>query len=127
MTKTTRLVLLAAAVVLAAGAVVYFMRHERVSRPVRIVGKTVGPGDRPLADVRIVLEVTPGDSEEEAAVERVETLSDANGDFSINFVGHWKQASYRLEAQKPGFQKLSIEDAHALPEPVILRFAAPPS
>ena len=119
--------LIAAAVLIAGIAVAYFVRQERMPRPVRIVGRTVGPGDRPLADVRITLEVSPGDSEEEAAIERVETRSDAKGDFSIDFVGHWRRASYRLDAQKPGYQKLSIEDARSLPEPVILRFATSPS
>jgi hypothetical protein len=127
MMTTTRRVLLAAAVLMAAIAVVLLVRHERMPKPVRIVGRTVGPGDTPLADVRVTLEVAPGDSDEEAAVERVETLSDARGEFSINFVGHWRLASYRLEAQKPGFQKLSVEDARSLPSPVVLRFTASPS
>ena len=130
MTKTKRLVLLVGALVVAlaaALAVAYYVRHDRMPKQIRVVGKTFGPGDRPLADVRVVLEVHPGDSEEEAAIERVETLSDARGDFSIDFVGHWPHATYRLEARKPGFQNLSIEDASALPAPVILRFATAPS
>ena len=53
----------------------------------------------------------------------METRTDAKGEFSINFVGHWRRASYRLEAQKPGFEKISIEDAGSLKNPVILRFA----
>ena len=127
MTKTTHSILLGVGVLIAAAAVTYFVRHERMPKPVRIVGRAIGPGDKPLADVRIILEVAPGDSEEEAAVERVETRSDAKGDFSINFVGHWRRASYRLDALKPGFQKLSIEDVDTVPEPVVLRFAASPS
>ena len=81
----------------------------------------MGPGGSPLPGVRIILEVSPGDSEEEMAVERVETQSDAQGSFSINFQGHWRHASYRLEAQKPGFEELSIEDADSLKSPVTLR------
>jgi hypothetical protein len=118
------LVLLA---VVVAVAVAVFVRKERGPEPVRIVGKTIGPGGAPLSGVLVVLEVAPGDSEEESAVERVETRSDAKGEFSINFLGHWRRASYRLEAQKPGFEKLSVEDAGSLKNPVILRFAPPRS
>jgi hypothetical protein len=124
MTKTTRRVLLFAAVLVAVIAVAaVFVRRERTPYPVRIVGRTVGPGGAPLSDVLVTLEVAPGESEEEAAIERVETRSDAKGDFSINFLGHWRRASYRLEAQKPGFEKLTVEDAGSLKNPVILRFA----
>jgi hypothetical protein len=123
MTKTTRRVLLFAAVLLAAIAVAaVFVRRERAPYPVRIVGRTVGPGEAPLSDVLVTLEVAPAESEEEAAIERVETRSDAKGDFSINFLGHWRRASYTLEAQKPGFEKLMVEDAGSLKNPVILRF-----
>jgi hypothetical protein len=101
--------------------------RERAPKPLEIAGRAVGPGGEPLADVHVVLEVAPGDSEDETAVERVETRTDAKGEFSINFVGHWRRASYRLEAQKPGFQKITIEDADSLKKPVILRFAAPRS
>ena len=128
MTKTKRRVLLFAAVLVAAIAVAaFFVRRERAPAPIRIAGKTVGPGGAPLADVRIILEVAPGDSDEEAAVERVETRSDAKGDFSIDFVGHWRRASYRLEAQKPGYEKVSVEDAGLLKSPVVLRLAPPGS
>lgn len=124
MTKTTRRVLLFAAVLSAAIAVAaVFVRRERAPYPVRIVGRTVGPAGAPLSDVLVTLEVAPGESEEEAAIERVETRSDAKGDFSINFLGHWRRASYRLEAQKPGFERLTVEDAGSLKNPVILRFA----
>ena len=114
------LVALAAIVVLAAG--IYVVR-ERSPRTVRIAGRTVGPGELPLSGVRVTLEVSPDDSEEETSVERVETQSDAQGNFSIAFRGHWRHASYRLEAQKPGFQELSIEDADRLRKPVTLKFS----
>ncbi len=104
-----------------------FVRRERMPSPVRIVGKTLGPDGAPLSDVLVTLEVAPGDSEEEAAVERVETRSDANGDFSINFVGHWRRASYLLEAEKPGYETVSVEDAGLLKNPVVLRLAPPGS
>jgi hypothetical protein len=123
MKPTTQRVLLAAAVAIAAIAVVVFVRQERAPRTLSIAGRTVGPGGEPLAQVLIVLEVAPGDSEEESAIERVETRSDVKGDFSINFVGHWHGASYSLDAQKPGFEEISIEDARSLKNPVILRFA----
>ena len=127
MTKTTRGVLLAGAVLVAAIAVTLFVMRERTPNPLAIAGRAVGPGGEPLAGVHVVLEVAPGDSEDESAVERVETRTDAKGEFSINFVGHWGRASYRLEAQKPGFEKISIEDAGSLKNPVILRFAPPRS
>jgi hypothetical protein len=127
MTQTTRRVLLVAAVAIAAVAVTLFVMRERMPKPLAIAGRTVGAGGEPLADVLIVLEVAPGDSEEESAIERVETRSDAHGDFSINFAGHWRRASYRLEAQKPGFENVSVEDAGSLKNPVILRFAPPRS
>ena len=124
MTTTTRRGLLVAAVVIAAIAVTLFVMRERMPKPLEISGRAVGPGGEPLADVQVVLEVAPGDSEDESAVERVETRTDAKGEFSINFVGHWRRASYRLEAQKPGFEKISIEDAGSLKKPVILKLAA---
>ena len=124
MTPTTRRVLLAAAVVaVVAVAVVMFTRREHAAGTVRITGRTVMAGDAPLSDVRIVLEVTPGDSEEDVAVERVETRSDGKGEFAINFVGHWSRASYRLEAGKPGFEELSFDNADSLKSPVTFRFA----
>jgi hypothetical protein len=120
LTPKARLVLvLAAAVVLAAG--IFFLR-VRPSGAVRISGRTVGPTGSPLSDVRVTLEVSPSGSEEETAIERVETRSDSRGEFSINFQGHWRHASYRLEAQKPGFEKLSIDDANSLRNPLTLRF-----
>jgi hypothetical protein len=127
MTKSTRRVLLVAAVLIAAVAVTLFVIRERAPQPLAIAGRAVGPGGEPLADVLVVLEVAPGDSEEESAVERVETRTDAKGEFSINFIGHWRRASYRLEAQKPGFEKISIEDAGSMKNPVTLRFAPPRS
>jgi len=127
MTKTTRWVLLVAAVLIAAIAVTLLVTRERTPKPLAIAGRAVGPGGEPLAGVQVVLEVAPGDSEDESAVERVETRTDAKGEFSINFVGHWRRASYRLEAQKPGFEKISIEDAGFLKNPVILRFPPPRS
>jgi hypothetical protein len=121
MTPTARLSMAAAAalVVIAAGI---FVVRQRSPRTVRIAGRTVGPGGAALPGVRVILEVSPSGADEEAGVERVETQSDARGDFSINFQGHWRRASYRLEAQKPGFERLSIEDADSLKSPVILRF-----
>ena len=126
MTQTMRRLLLVAAVLMAAVAVVVFVRRERGPKPLRIAGRTVGPAEAPLADVRIILEVTPGDTEEESRIERVETRSDAKGEFAINFIGHWSRASYRLEAQKPGFERLSIEDPESLQNPVTLRLSKSP-
>lgn len=104
------------------GTAAVLITRARSPKTVRIAGRTVGPGGAALPDVRVILEVSPSGSEEETAIERVETRSDARGDFSINFQGHWRRASYRLEAQKPGFEKLSIDDADALRSPVTLPF-----
>jgi hypothetical protein len=119
MTTNARLVLAAAAIAVIAAGI--FVVRGRSPQAVRIAGRTVGPGGSPLSGVRVTLEVSPSGSEEETAVERVETQSDAQGSFSINFQGHWRHASYRLEAQKPGFEELSIEDADSLKSPVTLR------
>jgi hypothetical protein len=107
-----RLALPAAALLVACG---------RSPRPVRVAGRTVGPAGAPLADVRVILEIAPGDSEEGTAVERVETTSDSQGNFSIDYQGHWRRASYRLEARKPGYEKLSIEDVDSAAKPLVIR------
>ncbi len=120
MTPAVRLALAAAALVVVAAGI--FVVRERSPRTILIAGKTVGPNGAALSDVRVTLEVSPTGSEEETAIERVETQSDARGNFSISFQGHWRRASYRLEARKPGFEKLSIDDATSLRNPVTLRF-----
>lgn len=122
MTPKARLVLAALAAIVVVGAGIFVMR-ERSPRAIRIAGRTIGPDGSPLADVRVTLEVSPSESEEETAVERVETQSDSRGNFSIDFRGHWRRASYRLEAQKPGFDKVSIDDVDSLKSPVTLRFS----
>ncbi|HLN57373.1 MAG TPA: carboxypeptidase-like regulatory domain-containing protein [Thermoanaerobaculia bacterium] len=123
MTTKARLAPVAAAAAIVGIAAAIFVVRERSPRTVRIAGRTVGPGGSPLAGVRVTLEVSPSSSDEETAVERVETQSDAQGNFSINFRGHWRHASYRLEARIPGFEELSIEEADSLKSPVILRFS----
>jgi hypothetical protein len=125
MTQTARLFLAAAAAVVVIAAGVFVLR-ERSAGAIRIAGRTVGPNGAALPDVKVTLEVSPSGTEEETAVERVETQSDARGDFSINFRGHWRHASYRLEAQKPGFEKISIDDADSLKTPVTLRLRQTP-
>ena len=122
MTPKVRLALAVAAAIVVIAAGIFVVR-QRSPRTVRIEGRTVGPGGLPLSDVRVTLEVSASGSEEEPAVERVETRSDELGSFAIDFRGHWRRASYRLEAQKPGFEKLSIEDADTLRSPVTLRFS----
>jgi hypothetical protein len=106
-------------VALAAAAV--WIYRGRPPRSVQITGKTVAADGRPLADVRITLEIAPNDTDEEGAIERAETTSDARGEFSLDFQGPWRQASYRLEARKPGFRDLSIGAADTLQNPVVLR------
>ena len=125
MTPSARLALISSAAIVVVAAGIFVVR-EKSPRTVRIAGRTLGPGGLPLSGVRVTLEVSPGDSEGEAAVERVETQSDGKGSFSIDFRGHWKHAAYRLEAQKPGFRELSIEDADSLKSPVTLRFTQSP-
>ena len=122
MTTKARLALAAAAAIVVIAAGIFVVR-ERSPRTVRIAGRTVGPGGSPLSGVRVTLEVSPSGSEEETAVERAETQSDAQGNFSINFRGHWRHASYLLEARIPGFEELLIEEADSLKSPVILRFS----
>ncbi len=120
MTRTARLALAAAGLVVIAAGI--FLVRERSPRTIRITGRTVGPNGAALPNVRVILEVSPSGSEEETAIERVGTQSDAGGNFSIDFQGHWRRASYRLEAQKPGFERLSIDGADSLRNPVTLRF-----
>jgi hypothetical protein len=122
MTPKARIALAVAAAIVVIAAGIFVVR-ERSARTVRIDGRTVGPGGLALSGVRVTLEVSASGSEEEPAVERVETQSDAQGNFSINFRGHWRRASYRLEAQKPGFEKLSVEGADSLRSPVTLQFS----
>ena len=122
MTQKARLSLAAAAAVIVIAAGVFILR-ERSAGTIRIAGRTVGPDGAALSDVKVTLEVSPSGTEEESAVERVETQSDARGDFSINFRGHWRHASYRLEAQKPGFEELSMDEVDTLRSPVTLRLS----
>jgi VCBS repeat-containing protein len=117
-----RMLVLAVLVAGLAGAAVWIFRGGP-PQTVRIAGRTVGQDGRPLADVRITLEVAPNDAEEEGAVERAETLSDARGEFAIDYQGHWKRASYRLEARKAGYRELSIGAAETLKNPVVLKLA----
>ena len=121
MTQKVRLALAVAAAVVLIAAGILFVRGRSAST-VRIDGRTVGPGGLPLSGVLVSLEVSASGSEEEPAVERLVTQSDALGNFSINFRGHWRNASYRLEAQKPGFEMLSVEGADTLRSPVTLKF-----
>ncbi len=91
--------------------------------PVRITGRTIGAKGEPLTDVRVTLEISPGDAEEETAAERVETQTDARGEFSISYQGHWRRASYRLYARKPGYREVSLEAPETLATPVTLKLA----
>jgi carboxypeptidase family protein len=118
--RARRAIVLAVAVVALGAAAVWIFRG-RSPRPVRITGRTVAADGRPLADVRITLEIAPNDTDEEGAIERAETTSDARGEFSIDFQGPWRSASYRLDARKPGFRDLSIGAADTLQNPVVLR------
>lgn len=117
--KTRWLLAFAAIAVIASGI---FIARQRTAGTVRLSGRVVDPGGSPLSGVRVILEVSPNGSEE-AAVERVETQSDAQGKFSIAFQGHWRHASYRLEARKAGFEDSSVGDAETLTSPVTLRLA----
>ena len=119
--KTSLLLGGAAGLALAAAALL--VACGRSPRPVRVAGRTVGPAGAALADVRVILEIAPGDSEEGTVVERVETTSDSQGNFSIDYQGHWRRASYRLEARKPGYERLSIDDVDSAKKPLLIRLA----
>jgi hypothetical protein len=82
--KRSRAVLLLVAVV-AAAAGAFFVWKTRGPRPVRIAGTTLAADGRPLAEVRVTLEVAPDDTEEEGAVEKAETVSNEKGEFSIEY------------------------------------------
>lgn len=120
-------VLVAVASVAVIGIAAVLFTRGRSPKAVRIAGRTVGAGGEALPGVRITLEISPSDSEEDKAVERVETVSDERGNFAINFQGHWRGASYGLEARKPGYRTLSVDDAETLKSPVLLRLARSPS
>jgi hypothetical protein len=124
--STSRFVLILGAAVVAVAAV-YFFRRERLPAPVRVDGQTIGADGAPIGGVNVVLEVSPSDTEEEMAVERVETVSDEKGGFSINYQGRWRHATYRLEARKPGYEELSIDDADTMKRPISLRLTKTPS
>ena len=123
MKSRARVAVVLSVAVVALGVVAVWIYRGRAPRPVRITGKTVAADGRPLADVRITLEIAPNDTDEEGAIERAETTSDARGEFSIDFQGPWRRASYRLDARKPGFRDLSIGAADTLRNPVVLRLA----
>lgn len=109
-----------AAVLLAAALAVPACRQKE-PEPVRITGRTIGAKGEPLADVRITLEIARADTEDETAAERVETRTDARGEFSISYQGHWPRASYRLYARKAGYRELSVETPETLGAPVSLK------
>lgn len=118
---------IAPVLVVAAAALMVPACRQKGPQPVRISGRTIGTKGEPLADVRITLEISRGDTEDETAAERVETQTDARGEFSISYEGHWKRPSYRLYARKPGYRELSREVPESLAPPVTLKLmpAAP--
>ena len=120
--KRSRMLLVLVAVLVVAAAA-FLVWRARGQRPIRIAGKTVASDGRPLADVRVTLEIAPDDTEEEGAFEKAETVSDDKGEFSIEYQPHWKMPSYRLDARKDGYRDLSIGSAETLKPPVILRLA----
>lgn len=111
-------VLLAAAAALAIPAC-----RAKGPEPVRVTGRTIGAKGEPLADVLVTLEISRGDTEERMAAERVETRTDARGEFSISYQGQWRRASYRLYARKQGYRELSLEAPETLAAPVTLKLA----
>jgi 5-hydroxyisourate hydrolase-like protein (transthyretin family) len=110
-------------VLVAAAALAIPACRAKGPEPVRITGRTIGAKGEPLADVRVTLEISRGDTEEQMAAERVETRTDARGEFSISYQGQWRRASYRLEVRKTGYRNLSVEQAETLKNPVTLRLA----
>ena len=124
-TSTKISFLLVAAAALAASLLLFL--REKPPRPVRLFGRTVAAGGLPVAGARVVLEVSPSGMEEETAIERVETRSDARGEFSIDFQGHWREATYRLEVEAPGYRKVSLDQADRVTGPILLRLERTPS
>lgn len=114
---------LAPVLLAAAAALLVPACRQRGPEPVRIAGRAIGARGEPLADVRITLEISRGDTEDGAATERVETQTDARGEFSISYQGHWRRASYLLYARKPGYRELSVEAPETLSAPVTLKLA----
>jgi hypothetical protein len=110
-----------APVLLAAAALAVPACRQRGPEPVRITGRAIGAKGEPLADVRITLEISRGDTEDETAAERVETQTDARGEFSISYEGQWRQPSYRLYARKPGYRELSLEAPETRATPLTLK------
>jgi uncharacterized GH25 family protein len=108
---------------MAAAALAIPACRQKEPEPVRITGRTIDAKGDPLADVRVTLEIARGDTEDETAAERVETRTDARGEFSISYQGHWPRATYRLEVRKTGYRNLSVEEAETLNSPVTLRLA----
>ncbi len=113
---------LAPVLLAAAAALLVPACRQRGPAPVRIAGRTIGARGEPLADVRITLEISRGDTED-GATERVETSTDARGEFSISYQGHWRRASYLLYARKPGYRELSVEAPETLASPATLKLA----
>lgn len=123
MTRTARRALVVAAAVMAVIAAGILVVRGRSQGTIHIAGRTVATGGAPLPEVRLILEVLPADTEGEMSIERVETLSDARGNFAIDYEGGRRRASFRLEAQKPGYEKLSIEDPNLFKRSLTLRLA----
>jgi hypothetical protein len=113
---------LAAVAVIAAAALL--ARGRTRPDEVRIDGVTVDGAGAPLADVVVNVEIAPAESEGELPVERVSTRSDARGRFSVRCRVPWKEPAYSVEASKPGFETVTIDDADELPSPLTLRLAA---
>lgn len=87
-------------------------------------GTTVDGTGAPLPDVEISLEIVPAESEGELPVEHVSTRSDSRGRFILKCRVPWQEPSYSVEASKPGFETVAIDDADELPNPLTLRLAA---
>lgn len=126
MKTSTRIPLALVAAAALAGSLLLFLR-ARPPRPVRIFGRTVAAGGEPVAGARVILEVSPSGMEEETAIERVETRSDPRGEFSIDYQGHWRDATYRLEAEAAGYQKVSLDEVDRVAGPILLRLGRNPS
>lgn len=118
--RLAAIVVIGAAVI--AGAILW--GRERREREVAVEGRTIDSSGAPVADVDISLEIEPVESEGELPVEHVVTRSDARGRFSIRCRPPWRHPSFSLEASKPGFETVTIDDADALPNPLTLRLAA---
>lgn len=104
--------------VLAAGAAALFLRERHPA--IHVSGRVVGQDGVPLAGVRIALEITPAEDEEESPAATVSTDTDAEGAFSLDFLPASPECWYRLTAFKAGYAPAEIDPADPEAGPITI-------